>query len=156
MNDAATFSNSTVSPGALSIAQNWLDLEAERGPSSFDQRHLLSVQAQYTTGVGVTGGTLPTGKIGVQGRSVLWNALIHDHVTTHWWLELENNATYFVDGPRDGKMQNFITPATYYVIKKSEWKPTHPYFVLAEGVQIATSGFHTYNHNLISELRILF
>jgi hypothetical protein len=34
----------------MAIAQNWLDLEAERGPSSFDQRHLLSVQAQYTTG----------------------------------------------------------------------------------------------------------
>jgi hypothetical protein len=41
-----------------SIAQNWLDLKAERGPSTFDQRHLLSVQAQYTTGQGLEGGTL--------------------------------------------------------------------------------------------------
>ena len=24
------------------------------------------------------------------------------------------------------------------------------------GMQIATSGFHTYNHNLISEVRVLF
>ena len=102
------------------------------------------------------GGTLPTGRIAVQGRSVQWNALIHDHATAHWWLELENNSTFFIEGPHDGKMQNFITPATYYVIKKSDWKPTHPYFVLAEGMQIATSEFHTYNHNLISELRILF
>ena len=102
------------------------------------------------------GGTLPTERIGVQGRSVQWNALIHDHETAHWWLELENNSTIFLRGPHDGKIQNFITPATYYVIKKTDWKPTHPYFVLAEGMQIATSGFHTYNHNLISELRILF
>ena len=102
------------------------------------------------------GGTLPTGRIAVQGRSVQWNALIHDHATAHWWLELENNSTFFIEGPHDGKMQNFITPATYYVIKKSDWKPTHPYFVLAEGMQIATSEFHTYNHNLISEFRILF
>ena len=102
------------------------------------------------------GGTLPTGRIGVQGRSVAWNTLIHDHVTAHWWLELENNATFFFNGPHDGEAQNFITPATYYVIKKSDWEPTHPYFVLAEGMQIATSGFHTYNHNLISEMRILF
>jgi hypothetical protein len=41
-----------------SIAQNWLDLTAERGLSTFDQRHLLSVQAQYTTGQGLEGGTL--------------------------------------------------------------------------------------------------
>jgi hypothetical protein len=59
--NAATFSNTSVSPGSLAIAQNWLDLDAERGPSSFDQRHLLSVQAQYTTGVGVAGGTLIDG-----------------------------------------------------------------------------------------------
>jgi hypothetical protein len=59
--DAATFSNTSVSPAGLAIAQNWLDLGAERGPSNFDQRHLLSVQAQYTTGVGVVGGTLIDG-----------------------------------------------------------------------------------------------
>ncbi|MDP9170612.1 MAG: TonB-dependent receptor, partial [Acidobacteriota bacterium] len=43
------------------IAQNWLDLSAERGRSSFDQRHLLNLQAQYSTGVGVSGGTLMSG-----------------------------------------------------------------------------------------------
>jgi hypothetical protein len=34
---------------APAIAQDWLDLRAERSLSSFDQRHLLSVQAQYTS-----------------------------------------------------------------------------------------------------------
>jgi hypothetical protein len=47
--------------GASVIAQNWLNLSAERGPSSFDQRHLLNVQLQYTTGMGVGGGTLLSG-----------------------------------------------------------------------------------------------
>jgi len=41
-----------------SIAQNWLDLRAERALSTFDQRHLLNLQAQYTTGQGLEGGTL--------------------------------------------------------------------------------------------------
>jgi hypothetical protein len=59
--DASTFSNSTLSPASLSVAQNWQDLGAERGPSSFDQRHLVTGQIQYTTGVGVTGGTLADG-----------------------------------------------------------------------------------------------
>ena len=43
------------------IAQNWLDLSAERALSIFDQRHLLSVQAQYSTGLGLGGGTLLEG-----------------------------------------------------------------------------------------------
>jgi outer membrane biosynthesis protein TonB len=47
--------------GTAVIAQNWLDLASERGLSSFDQRHLLSFQGQYTTGVGVRGGTLLDG-----------------------------------------------------------------------------------------------
>ncbi len=46
------------------IAQNWLDLRSERSRSSFDQRHLLSLQAQYTTGEGLGGGTLMSGRRG--------------------------------------------------------------------------------------------
>jgi hypothetical protein len=44
--------------GSAFIAQNWLDLRAERGRSSFDQRHLLSVQFQYTSVMGLHGGAL--------------------------------------------------------------------------------------------------
>jgi hypothetical protein len=43
------------------IAQNWLDLSAERGRSTFDQRHLVNAQLQYTTGMGLGGGTLLSG-----------------------------------------------------------------------------------------------
>ena len=49
---------------ASGIAQNWLDLDAEYGPSSFDQRHLFTLQVQYTTGVGVSGGSLVDGARG--------------------------------------------------------------------------------------------
>ncbi len=48
----------TASEGGAAIAQNWLDLHAERALSNFDQRHQLSLQIQYTTGMGVGGGTL--------------------------------------------------------------------------------------------------
>ncbi len=43
------------------IAQNWLNLSAERGLSPFDQRHLLNYTMQYTTGVGARGGMLLDG-----------------------------------------------------------------------------------------------
>jgi hypothetical protein len=46
------------------IAQDWQDLEAEWAPSNFDQRHLVTAQFQYTTGVGVAGGALLTGLAG--------------------------------------------------------------------------------------------
>jgi len=102
------------------------------------------------------GGSMPTGKIATQGRSIAWNALLHDHLSQHVWLELENNATFYFAGSHDGKMQNFVTPAAFYIFKRTEWKPTHPFLVFTSGMQIATSGFHTYNHNWISEMRILF
>jgi hypothetical protein len=43
------------------IAQDWLNLSGERGLSNFDQRHLLNIQMQYTTGMGLRGGTLVGG-----------------------------------------------------------------------------------------------
>jgi hypothetical protein len=53
---------SSVMAGAnASIAQNWLDLGAEKALSTFDQRHLVNVQAQYTSGEGLKGGDLMSG-----------------------------------------------------------------------------------------------
>jgi hypothetical protein len=68
--DAATLGTSGL-VGA-SIAQDWTRLEAEDSPSLFDQRHLLSAQLQYTTGVDVSGGALLTGLKGalVKGWTV--------------------------------------------------------------------------------------
>lgn len=102
------------------------------------------------------GGTMPTGKIATQGRSIAWTALMQAHATKHVWFEVENNATFYFSGEHDGEMQNFVTPAVFYVLRRKEWKPEHPFFIFDGGIQVATSGFHTYNHNLISEARMLF
>jgi hypothetical protein len=51
----------TQSQPSVQIAQNWLDLRAERSLSTFDQRHLLNVQLQYTSGMGKPGGMMMTG-----------------------------------------------------------------------------------------------
>lgn len=50
--------SSATGQAAPTVAQNWLDLAAERSLSAFDQRHLLNAQLQYTTGMGRAGGTL--------------------------------------------------------------------------------------------------
>jgi hypothetical protein len=57
---AAVDSTQAAAP-SIAIAQNWLNPHAERSLSTFDQRHLLNVQAQYTTGEGLGGGDLMTG-----------------------------------------------------------------------------------------------
>ena len=51
--------------GALFVAQNWLNLSADRALSSFDQRHVLNAQLQYSSGTGLRGGTLMGGWRGV-------------------------------------------------------------------------------------------
>jgi trimeric autotransporter adhesin len=57
----ATTPAASPSPQTPAIAQNWLNLSAERGLSTFDQRNLVSAQIQYTTGVGLGGGSLLSG-----------------------------------------------------------------------------------------------
>jgi hypothetical protein len=57
---------------SLAIAQNWLNLSAERGLSTFDQRHLLNVQFQYTTGMGLGGKTLMSGWKGTLIKEWTW------------------------------------------------------------------------------------
>ena len=59
-----TSSQTAASVGATvnaAVAQNWRALEAERALSTFDQRHLVNLQAQYTSGEGLKGGDLMSG-----------------------------------------------------------------------------------------------
>ncbi len=59
MDDAGAFTG--VNMNGSAIAQDWRNLDAEWGPSNFDQRHLLTAQFQYTSGASVTGGGLTDG-----------------------------------------------------------------------------------------------
>jgi len=102
------------------------------------------------------GGTMPTGKIAAQGRSIEWNTTGQVLAGAHLWIDVEDNAIYNYGGPVDGKTENFVTPAAFYVVRRKAWKATHPVFVPGMGMQIATSRFHTFNHNLIPEVRVLF
>ncbi len=56
-----TQTQNVTAAATATIAQDWLNLRGERSRSSFDQRHLLTLQAQYTSGQGLGGGTLMSG-----------------------------------------------------------------------------------------------
>ena len=102
------------------------------------------------------GGVLPTQKIYAQGRAIEWNTTAQVHAGANAWFDFEENATFFRDGPNDGETQNFVTPAAFFRVHRNNWEPQHAVLVFGGGMQVATTRFHLYDHNLVTEMRLLF
>jgi hypothetical protein len=104
------------------------------------------------------GGTLPTEETNKVGRSIAWNTTAQYHLSKWVWPEVESNTTWFFAGKNDGKKQNFITPGI--VFSKFKLRPDDPQsrtgVAFGAGMQIATSQFHTYNHELAFTTRFIF
>jgi hypothetical protein len=102
---------------------------------------------------GTFGVTLPTGNEALIGRTLPWNNAFQYHLYKKLWPEVEINYTHFMDGPNDGKTQAFITPGILF-------GRFHLYKRLAltagGGFQIASTHFHTNNHNGILTVRFPF
>jgi hypothetical protein len=62
LDNSAAFGGATLDGSAL--VQNWRDPDADWARSSFDQRHLITASVDYTTGSGISGGTLLDGWAG--------------------------------------------------------------------------------------------
>jgi len=103
------------------------------------------------------GATLPTSDTLQQGRVVVWNTAAQFRIGKLFWPEVEDNASFFHGGPRDGKLQNFVTPGLVVSKFKLERDPRNRLAVMfGAGMQIATSQFHTYNHGVVLTARMLF
>ena len=104
------------------------------------------------------GGNLPTGHAEKLGRTIIWNTTAQYKIAKYIWPEIESNATYFYGGKNDGKMQNFVTPGV--TVSKLKFHPadakSRAAIAFGGGMQIATSGFHTFNHNLVFTSRLIF
>jgi hypothetical protein len=104
------------------------------------------------------GGTLPTEETNKLGRSIAWNTTAQFHLSKYVWPELESNATYYFGGKNNGKMQNFLTPGI--VFSRFKFHPSDEKSrtgaAFGWGMQIATSQFHTYNHELAFTTRFIF
>ena len=75
------------------IAQDWRNPAGQRGLSTFDQRHVLTASAQYTTGMGLGGHTLLSGWRGVAFKD--WTILMSVRTATGTPL----TPVYFVQVP---------------------------------------------------------
>ena len=104
------------------------------------------------------GGTLPTDETKKLGRSIGFNTTAQYHLSKYVWPELEANMTHFSGGKNDSKTQNFLTPGITF--SKFKFQPgdakSRLGFACGAGMQIATSQFHTYNHNLVLTSRFIF
>jgi len=70
-----------------------------------------------------------------------------------FWPEVELNSTFFQNGKNDGLKQNFVTPGL--VMRRFHlWGRVG--FTVGGGYQIATTRFHTTNHNAILSIRFPF
>jgi hypothetical protein len=103
---------------------------------------------QGTIGVG-----LPTADTSTLGRTIAWNNTFQYRVFRKFWPEVELNSTFFQDGKNDGQKQNFVTPGLvmgrFRLIGRVG-------FTVGGGYQIATTQFHTTNHNAILSIRFPF
>ncbi len=103
------------------------------------------------------GAVLPTADADVIGRPVAWNVVGQYRIHKIFWPEIENNTTFFHGGPNDGRVQNFVSPGLVVSPLKLSSDPKNRLgFILGIGEQIATTHFHTYNHGLILDARLIF
>jgi hypothetical protein len=103
---------------------------------------------QGTVGVG-----LPTADTSTLGRTIAWNNTFQYRVFRKLWPEVELNSTFFQDGKNDGQKQNFVTPGLVLGRFRLVGRVG---FTIGGGYQIATTQFHTTNHNAILSIRFPF
>jgi hypothetical protein len=121
----------TVLSPMLALAKGW-------GP--------LSVQNTF-------GGSLPTSGTNVLGRAFLWNTTFQYGIKGKIWPMIEQNSTFFSDGPDSGKKQTFLTPGVVFGMFQIAERLR---FGIGGGVQIALTQFHTYDHRWIWTMRFPF
>ncbi len=103
------------------------------------------------------GASLPVEDTAKLGRTIVWNTALQAHVLKYFWPEVEFNSTFYKGGANDGKSQVFATPG---LLAARRLKPEDEHSRLAvcagAGMQIATSAFHSYNHEIAVTTRFIF
>lgn len=102
---------------------------------------------------GTFGVALPTADTSILGRTIVWNNAFQYRVFRKFWPEVELNSTFFQDGKNDGQKQNFVTPGLVMGRFRLVGRVG---FTVGGGYQIATTQFHTTNHNAILTVRFPF
>lgn len=98
-------------------------------------------------------GSLPVSGTDVLGRAFLWNTTFQYSIKGRIWPMIEQNSTFFSDGPNTGKKETFLTPG---VVFGNFQVAERLHLGIGGGIQIAATQFHTYNHRWIWTVRLPF
>ncbi len=104
--------------------------------------------AQGTFGIG-----FPIADTNLVGRTYAWNNTFQYRLFRKFWPEVELNSTFYQQGEHDGMKQNFVSPGL--VIGRLHLS-RRVGLTFGGGFQIATTHFHTTNHNGILSVRFPF
>lgn len=103
------------------------------------------------------GALMPTHSVNTIGRTIQWNNVVQYKIGKLFWPEIETNSSYYFLGPHSGMNQTFITPGLMISkIRLSSNERSRLAWIFGGGMQIATSHFHAYNHELVFTSRISF
>lgn len=102
---------------------------------------------------GTFGIALPVAETSVIGRTYAWNNAFQYHIAKFFWPEIEANSSFFQQGKNGGKKQTFITPG---LVIGGIHLTKAVGLTFGGGFQIATTHFHTTNHNVIFSIRFPF
>jgi hypothetical protein len=98
-------------------------------------------------------GNIPQSGTAFLGRSIVFNNTFQYNVKTRIWPEIEVNSTFFVDGPRSGNSEAFLTPGIIFGRFHLGGRLS---FIAGTGLQVAVTPFHEFTHRGIATLRFPF
>jgi hypothetical protein len=99
------------------------------------------------------GANLPTSGTNVLGRTLIFNTEVDYRIKGKIWPMLEQNSTFWMDGPLSGSKQVFLTPG---IVIGPFPLNERLHIGFGFGVQTAVSSFHQYNHRWIFSIRFPF
>jgi Putative MetA-pathway of phenol degradation len=110
----------------------------EKGWGPFDVQSTIGIQ-------------IPLSDTYLTGQQYTSNTAFQYRLSKRLWPELEVNAMGDKGGPSDGKKQTFLTPGLFvgrFPVNRNMG------LTFGVGIQIATTSYHTYDHNLLFSVRI--
>ena len=99
------------------------------------------------------GATLPINGTDILSRALLFNTALDYRIKGKLWPMVEQNSTFWLDGPLHGNKQVFLTPGVVAgPIRLTEKLRAGFGF----GVQVAATSFHQYNYRRVFSMRFPF
>lgn len=143
----------------MAMQHTWTTGNGRNGnPSATSSYWLAAGKAFGVYDVQSSVGLTAPAKAGVAiiGHPVSWNTAAQMRITRLLWLDVESNTTFYRGGTHPGQVQSFVTPGLIARgIHPKGFGPRNR-LVFGAAMEVATTHFHTSNHNLVLDWKFSF